>query len=297
MNNQKEEVENKEDVLKKREDELKKREEAIKQQEEALNQKKEAFQKEIEAFDANNEPDERFRPDTIDRFDPAVITDIRGDIAKASKSFKDMSDNMLRPRERRRKIGPGIRNLGYLQKTGELAQANPQFAQMFDVQNLMNCLSNIDGCRSIIVELDGFERRVRDSMLTYSDEAYSMALMFYSTVQEMSRRGDGDARSIFNMLRPIFRTKGRAIAAEEEPSQKQIERDVHAVLTGKKTGKVVVEGEAKHTAAAEHTVVDDTYKPQGAFKETVHGTFCTHCNTHNVENARFCVNCGADLQK
>jgi hypothetical protein len=230
-------------------------------------------------------------------FDPAVIVEIRSEITKASNAFRVMSDNMLRPRERRRLIGAGIRNLGYIPKPSELAHANQQFAQLFDIQSLSNCLSNVDNCRNIIVELDGFERRVRDSMLTYSDEAYSMALMFYNTVKEMSRRGDGDARSIYNMLKPFFKPSGRRSAAAEEPTQKQVERDVHAVLTGKKTGKVVVEGEAKHTAAAGHTAIDDTFKPSGAVKETVHGTFCDNCHTHNVENARFCVNCGADLQK
>ena len=62
-----------------------------------------------------------------------------------------------------------------------------------------------------------------------------------------------------------------------------------------KDGSIVIEGHAKHTTAAEHTVIDNTYKQHGAFKEVIHGTICHECNANNPEHAKFCVNCGGKL--
>jgi hypothetical protein len=271
MENKKEIMENREEVLKKREEEVRKREKSIKKMENDLKKKEDALKNVEKADDTENEPNKKFRPDCINGFDSLEIKTVIDEIIQALSRFRAMSDEMLRPRERQRLIGAGIRNLGFLQKAGELAQANPRFAQLFELQSLNNCLFNIDCCRNIVVDLNGFERRVRDSMMVYSDEAYSMALMFYNTVKEMTRRGDGDAKVIFEMLRPFFKTRGNRSKTPEKPSEKQIRRDVRALLHGKKDGEIIVKGHAKHETAGEHTVVDDTFKPSGTFKETVHG--------------------------
>jgi ribosomal protein L40E len=109
---------------------------------------------------------------------------------------------------------------------------------------------------------------------------------------------DGDARTMLNMLQPFFKPRNRRGADAEQPSEKQIERDVRALLQGRKDGEILIKGKAKHRTAAEHTAVDDTHKPSaGAFKETVSGTFCTQCSTHNAEDAVFCRKCGTELKR
>jgi hypothetical protein len=288
-------MEKKNQKVEKTEEPVKKMADELKQTADDLQQKAEAMLKAEEMLRVENAPENRFRPDYVEAFYECYIYAIVTLLKVASLIFKEMSDKMLRPRERRRLIGAGVRNNGFIQKVKELAQANPQFAQVFDIQSLINCVFNFDACRNLIVDLDGFERRVRDSMLVYSDEAYSMALMFYNTIKEMARRGDGDARIMFEMLRPFFKPNGRRGKQQEEPTVKQLERDVNALLHGTKDGKIVIEGRGKHQTAAEHAAIDDTYHPSGAFKETVQGTLCTNCNTHNAANAKFCNECGAEL--
>jgi ribosomal protein L40E len=288
-------MEKKNQAVEKKEEPIKKMADDIKRTADELVQKSEAMLKSNEMLRAENAPEGRFRPDYVEAFYECYIYVIVALLKGASYIFKEMSDNMLRPRERRRLIGAGVRNNGFIQKVKELALANPQFAQVFDIQSLSNCVFNFDACRNLIVDLDGFERRVRDSMLVYSDEAYSMALMFYNTIKEMARRGDGDAKVMFEMLRPFFKPHGRRGQQQEEPTVKQIERDVKALLHGTKDGKIVVEGHAKHETAAEHAAIDDTYRQTGAFKETVQGAICPQCNTHNGVNAKFCNECGEKL--
>ena len=287
---------NKEEILKNKEEDLKKKEEALKKMEEELQKKKEAIEKEEAAINNELHLDEKFRPEEIDAFDDDEMRVIMTGINAASVKFSELSDNMLRPRERRRLIGMGIRNYGFTQKVRELIVTNPRFVQMFNGSSLINCITNIDYCRNLIVDLDGFERRVRDSMLTYSDEAFSMALMFYHTVQEMARRGDGDARIILQMLQPFFKPRNRRNSKTAEPTEKQIERDVRALLRGEKDGEIIVKGKAKRTEAAEHSVMDNTHKPNAEnFTETVHGVICNECNANNPLHAKFCINCGKVL--
>ena len=50
-------------------------------------------------------------------------------------------------------------------------------------------LTKIEVCRDLAVVLRAFARAVINTMLVYSDDAYSMALIFYNMVSEMSRRG------------------------------------------------------------------------------------------------------------
>jgi hypothetical protein len=53
-----------------------------------------------------------------------------------------------------------------------------------------------------------------------------------------------------------------------EPTEKELERDVHALLHGKKDGKIVVENISPKTTAGVRKVVDDVSKSKAALKET-----------------------------
>jgi hypothetical protein len=257
-------AEQKEEALRKREEEIRMKEEALKKKEEELRMKEEELK--------TDGHDERFRPEYIDPFNPEIIHLITLDIINGENRFREMSDNMLRPRERRRLIGAGIRNYGFIQKAYELANTNDaRFSSIFDNESLGNCIKNIDDCRTLLVYLDGFQRRVRDSMLVYSDEAFSMALMFYNTVKEMSRRGDADARAIFNLLRPFFRPNGRRTASTEEPTEKQLERDFHDLLHNKKDGELIIKNEQPVMMKGKRTVVDNVHKDKMTFSEDKKG--------------------------
>jgi len=65
-----------------------------------------------------------------------TITTLMGD-------FQQVSENSLIVTQRRRKIGAGIRNYGFIEKAADLATANPQYAQFFGVNDLRNAIKNI----------------------------------------------------------------------------------------------------------------------------------------------------------
>jgi len=113
---------------------------------------------------------------------------VKEDVQSAMDLFTELADNNLTPIQRRRKIGAGIRNYGFIEKVADLAEANPQYAQFFDPNDLRNAIMNFDLCRNLLVMLQSFIRSVSNTALIYSNDAYGMSLIFYNIVRDMGRR-------------------------------------------------------------------------------------------------------------
>jgi hypothetical protein len=203
---------------------------------------------------------------TIELLPPALTSSIKNEIESLMTGFSEVTDDVLTAIQRRRKIGAGIKNYGFIDKVSDLASSNPQFATFFDITDLKNAIRNIEECRDIVVLLQAFARMVSNAMLIYSDDAFSMALIYYSMVKEMSRHGDPTAMELFNALKPFFKRPKRSSA---EPTEKEIERDLHALIKGKADGKIVVENERPKLTSGERKVVDEVRKGRAAVKETV----------------------------
>jgi hypothetical protein len=190
---------------------------------------------------------------------------IMSDINAMMREFQEWSDNNLTLIQRRRKFGVGIRNYGFIEKVADLAAANPQFAQFFNIVDLRNAIKNVDMCRDLVLLLQGFQRMVSNSMLVYSDDAFTMSLIFYNMVRTMSRRGDPQAIQLFRTLSPFFERSRRATA---EPTTKELERDIHALLHGTKDGKIVIENVSPVATKGMRKVVDDVRSGRVAIKES-----------------------------
>jgi hypothetical protein len=69
------------------------------------------------------------------------------------KDFEDITRNNLTDLQRRRKIGAGTRNYGFIDKVSDLAVANPDYAHFFNLNDLKNCIRNVEMCRDLYVLL------------------------------------------------------------------------------------------------------------------------------------------------
>jgi hypothetical protein len=215
--------------------------------------------KEIQELTAFHEPH-------IELLPQQTIQIIMSEINAFMREFSEWSENNLTLTQRRRKIGAGIRNYGFIEKVADLAGANPQYAQFFNPVDLRNAIKNVDMCRDLVLLLQGFQRMVSNSMLVYSDDAFTMSTIFYRMVQTMSRRGDPQAIQLFRTLSPFFERRRRAT---EEPTAKEIERDLHALLHGTADGKMLIENETPKTTKGVRKVVDEVSRGRAAIKETV----------------------------
>ena len=57
----------------------------------------------------------------------------------------------------------------------------------------------------------------------------------------------------------------------DEPTKKQVKRDVNALLKGTKDGEVIVKNIKPKTTGGTHEVIDETFKDSATFKDSVEG--------------------------
>jgi len=196
------------------------------------------------------------------------LDQISEDIKSAMELFQEISEHNLTSLQRRRKKGAGIRNYGFIEKVADLAEANPQYAQFFDPNDLRNAIMNFDLCRNILLLLQGFVKMMTDTMLVYSDGGLSMSLIFYNMVKEMGRRGDPIAGPLFTTLQPFFK-KRKPVTTDL--TGKQTEREVNALLKNKKDGKIIIENIKPKLTGGVHKVIEEKFNDTEQFKETKDG--------------------------
>jgi ribonuclease D len=171
--------------------------------------------------------------------------------------------------QRRRMPGSGVRRYGFIDKTKDIADENPQFVPPFlDVEQLKELIRRIEIIRNINILLRQATRVNMDFLLSTSAEAFRLSLMYYNAVREAARQRVPGAQELFNTLQQFFRSPMRK---HDQPTEIEVERDAKALLKGRKEGKVVIENIAPKTIEGKRTVIDETHKAKGAWKETESG--------------------------
>jgi hypothetical protein len=79
---------------------------------------------------------------------PGLMDDTIEGIDNLTKDFVDVSNSSLTLLQRKRKIGPGTRNYGFVDKVSDIALVNPKYAYFFKLDDLKNCVRNVEVCRT-----------------------------------------------------------------------------------------------------------------------------------------------------
>jgi len=228
---------------------------------------------------------------------PIPLKDLREDeaalqkmLGKAERELSVDDIRFMTEAQRRRLLGSGVRRFGFIVKTFELASDNQDFVPPFlDMQNFADLIDEINATRNIVVSLEQLLRTYNDVLLVAGDDAFRLALMYYTSVRDAARRGVPGAQAIFRTLELFFR-RGRR--ADDEPTDQEVITDAEALLHGRKDGEIIIKGHAAQASAGSHEVVDNTYKPTGNLRAKI---VCSQCSTENENHAKFCINCGAKL--
>jgi len=195
-----------------------------------------------------------------------LLTSLKTNLATMKNDF---DNETLTPAERRRLQGSGVRRYGFIDKVSDTSAKFPEFLPPYVNQEIFKeKLREIEYLRNISLAIEQMLRISNDMLLEASDEAFQMALGYYNTVHEAARRRQAGAQEIFDMLRPFF-AKARRTAAE--PTDKEIERDVRALLHDRKDGEIVIKNERPRTMSGKRTVIDETHQEKAAWKETEEG--------------------------
>ena len=157
-------------------------------------------------------------------------------------------------------VGKGFRNFGFLTAANNSANNNPEFVPPFMDLNAYNKVEeDFLFMRDVVERLNSLTSDALTSMNILGNEAYSLSLAYYAFVRQVAMRTNNpQAESVFNYLREFFRR--RNMPNVDQPTEHQLERDIHALLHDKKDGEIVIKNEIPHTIGGVHQVVDDTHK-------------------------------------
>ena len=173
--------------------------------------------------------------------------------------------------DRRRLVGVGVRNNGFIDKAFDIALENPQFMPPhFDVGTLTANMRDIEDLRQLLWTLQQFVQAVSNALLVHSDSAYRDALRIYRSLQEQTTNRVDGAEPLFRALVTFFSRRRKP--ANEEPTEVELERDIKRLIHGKGDGEIVIKNERPHMVGGVHEVIDNVHKDKTAFKGEVEGS-------------------------
>jgi hypothetical protein len=172
----------------------------------------------------------------------------------------------MRPLDRSRVNGVGIRRQGFIERAYQLAVENTEFLpHWLTIQKFNDDHAHFVELRSLFDTSRQIQELLWNLIMNSADMVYTDALEFYDSVRSAAKRRIDAAESIFEELHIFFR---RPRNGSEEPTEEEVLRDMKALLHGKKDGKIVVENVKPKITKGTHKVIDEHYTDSAQFKET-----------------------------
>jgi hypothetical protein len=208
------------------------------------------------------------RPDPNLPPTPEVIENITNNILELIEQLDSYTAN-LRALDRMRHNGVGLKRLGFIEAAFRLSTKFPQyFPHWLDTAKFQSDLDLFNAIRSLVEVCRSLEEKAWNINVESSDMIYTNALEYYSQVQDAANRRIDSAESIYAELHGFFR---RGPMESDQPTKKQLKRDINALERGTKDGEVIIRNIKPKTSGGKHEVIDETFKNKASFKETEEG--------------------------
>jgi len=141
--------------------------------------------------------------------------------------------------DRRRLNGSGVRRYGFIEKTADIAGEFPQIwpGLVDDNGKLKELVGEIEVLRNLFVWFRYLSRVVQDLLLIAGDDAFRLSGSYYAAARDGARRKNPEAAAVYDMLKLFWRKRRRT---NEEPTEKEIERDFKRLMHGKADGAMAI---------------------------------------------------------
>jgi hypothetical protein len=104
----------------------------------------------------------------------------------------------------------GDKSLPFVEKTSELAKANPQFCpSYFNLDDLNIDLADVVNLRVLLNRLQQLTREIEDTIMLAGSEAFTQSLSFYNAVKQAARDNVSGAEILLDELQKRFIITGR----------------------------------------------------------------------------------------
>jgi len=212
------------------------------------------------------------RPPNNPDMPQTIIDNLNQDFNAILELLDDYSQH-LRALDRMRLNGVGIKKLGFIERSYELALENGEFLPHYltltrfgkDIQYFMDFRTLTD----LVTQI---REKLWNVTIQSADIAYTDGLDFYASVREAAKRRVDAAESLHNALSPFFKPQGRRKTEEgEEPTKKEALRDFKALESGKHDGKLVIEHENPKLTGGSTKIIDEKFKDDAKFKGSIQG--------------------------
>jgi hypothetical protein len=98
-------------------------------------------------------------------------------------------------------------------------------------------------------------------LLLAGDEAFRIAVSYYTAAREGARRRNPEAQQVFHILQLFFHRRRRTTG---EPTQPEVMRDARALMRGTREGSILIENQGDRVVKGGRVVIDNTVrKPRG----------------------------------
>ena len=175
----------------------------------------------------------------------------------------------LRALDRKRLNGIGIKTLGFIKRAYEYAAQNPEFLPRYlPIEKFRGDYAYFTSFHTLL----DIEKQIQEILwnitLQAADMVYADSLEFYALVREAAKRRMDAAETIYKDLE-IFFKKHRT--TQDEPTGKELKRDVNALLHGKRDGKIVIENIKPKVSGGRRKVIDEQFDDSAQYRETEEG--------------------------
>jgi hypothetical protein len=219
-------------------------------------------------IDVNSAPHGTIQPEPLvgESIFQTFITQLEDILDKFNRAA-NISSNLTGV-ERSRLFGAKSRHFGFISKSLDIARDNPAFMPPnFSLPVFEARVRMFEEIRQLTIVLEQFQHAATDYLLESSDAAYRDALRVYGSLREQARANVAGASALFAELLQYFTLHHRGRPGSE-PTEKELERDFHALVHGHKDGEIIVRNETPHAQGGERTIVDDVHRSHGAIKES-----------------------------
>jgi len=221
------------------------------------------------ATTAKTAQSETRRPDPNLPPSPEVIDNITNNILELIEQLEGYTAN-LRALDRQRHNGVGLKRQGFIEAAFRLSTKFPQyFPHWLNTEKFKSDLDLFNAIRSLVEVCRSLEEKAWNINVESSDMVYTNALEYYSQVQDAANRRIDAAESIYIELHGFFR---RGPLEADQPTKKQLKRDINALERGTKDGEVIIRNIRPKTTGGKHEVIDETFRNTTSFKETDEGS-------------------------
>jgi len=197
------------------------------------------------------------------------VTDLIATLDRMLNHFieEENVDTNMTGKERQRLFGAGVRNFGFIEKANDIARENPQFLPPnFSAERFEENIADFEEARQLLWVLQQFQQAVNEFMLIKADVCFRDALRIYGSLREQTRGKVPGAEVLYRTLLTFFRKRRRN--TQEEPTQKELERDFMKLIHGHADGEIEIVNEQPKFTGGVHKVVDNVQTGHSAIKET-----------------------------